>query len=413
MRGRVKQLRTACLLAVDPVEPASRELKLSKPESSVGSENSNDVVICHATVSRHHAEIRRRRGRWQVLDNQSTNGTFVGGRKAVTRTTLHNGEEVRFGGARFVFRLINTSDGLRPGFFTAHRRISILRAGLVLVLSSLVAGFAATQYFLFVSYRRQMTSARPAPTRQQEVPLALRKNVLTRSSPSPQPSRATASSQLWLERVNYWRRLAGLQTVSGAANLSAAAENHARYLVKHALEDKADELASGGAHREDPSDPWYTPYGFAAAQNGDVAPPCQGCPLMLPSQQVDNFLTVPFHRLPILDPQVQAIGYGSYTEGGLQAAVLYIPRSSIPAVAFKQPIEFPPNGSNVDLADYLPEWPDPLSSCANYQAPAGIPITLELGPEPSTAVTNYSIKSGNTTLESCIFNASSYRNPYG
>jgi hypothetical protein len=61
---------------------------------------------------------------------------------------------------------------------------------------------------------------------------------------------------------------------------------------------------------------------LAAAQNGDVDPPCQGCPLLSGSQQIDDFLAVPFHRLLILDPQIREIGYGSYTEGGLQAAVL-------------------------------------------------------------------------------------------
>src|SRR5690242_16372868 len=86
------KIRDASLLAITPIEPGVRELKISRSESSVGSENSNDLLICHATVSRHHARLCRRWGRWQVIDAGSTNGTYVGGQKAIAWTTLHDGE---------------------------------------------------------------------------------------------------------------------------------------------------------------------------------------------------------------------------------------------------------------------------------------------------------------------------------
>jgi pSer/pThr/pTyr-binding forkhead associated (FHA) protein len=42
----------------------------------------NDLVVDDTSVSRHHAEIRRRRdGSFEVLDLNSMNGVFVNGKK--------------------------------------------------------------------------------------------------------------------------------------------------------------------------------------------------------------------------------------------------------------------------------------------------------------------------------------------
>jgi uncharacterized protein YkwD len=407
-----RKAREAFLLAVNPALGAMREFRLSRQESSVGSDESNDLVVRGATISRRHALIRRRRSRWQIIDNGSTNGTYVGDQKAIVWITLRDGAEVRFGGARFVFRLGNASGARTISDFPVRRRSSGLRMVVVLVVTGLVSGFAVTQYFLYHSYQRENALFRSAPTVQGQAQPRLKSKGVSESS-NHLPAVRAAHSSLWLKRVNYWRGIAGLAAVSGVAKLSAAAEEHSRYLVKHALEGKVDALAAGGAHTEEPSDPWYTPTGLAAAQNGDVAPPCEGCLLLSASQHIDDFLAIPFHRMPILDPQITEIGYGSYTERGLQAAMLYLPVPPEAETTFKQPIEFPPGGSSVGFATYQPgsEWPDPLSSCPGYVAPTGIPITLELGRWLIAEVSSYSVKAGNQTFESCVFNASTYNNP--
>ena len=79
--GRRKATQ-AFLLGVNPTARAARELKLNKPECSVGTDESNDLIIPDSSVSRRHALIRRHRNKWQVLDGQSTNGTYIGDRKA-------------------------------------------------------------------------------------------------------------------------------------------------------------------------------------------------------------------------------------------------------------------------------------------------------------------------------------------
>lgn len=159
-----RKAREASLLAVNPSAGAARDIELGKPECSVGSDKSNDLVISDGSVSRQHALIRLHRGTWQVIDRESSNGTFVGDRKATGEwISLRDGQEVRFGGARFVFRSgkaigVRTTSGL-----PVRRRGSILRAIIVLVAAGLVIGFAATQYFIYRSYQRQEALSHNAP----------------------------------------------------------------------------------------------------------------------------------------------------------------------------------------------------------------------------------------------------------
>lgn len=63
-----------------------------------------DVSLDDPSVSRRHARVGRQDGVWFVEDLGSTNGTRVGER-AVTRTELADGDELRLGNVRLVFRL--------------------------------------------------------------------------------------------------------------------------------------------------------------------------------------------------------------------------------------------------------------------------------------------------------------------
>jgi uncharacterized protein YkwD len=401
--GGRRKPRDAFLLAVNPGSAAAPEIRLIRLDSSVGSGESNDVMIRDDTVSRRHALIRQHGRQWQVVDRGSANGTYVGKRKAVDWIKLRDGEEVRFGGARFVFRSGRSSAASTTRDFRVRPRASGLRALTVLIAVGLVGGFAASQYYLYrwyeakVDHSHSVTSTQSSPA-SAAVPEA------------PRPPAATHEPS-WLERVNHWRELAGLATVTSDPALNAAAKAHAQYLVKHVLEGKENELVGGGAHTEDPADQWYTAAGLAAGQNGDVSPPCHDCSFLSASQEVDDFMVGPFHRVRILDPAVTNSGYGSYTEAGLKAEVLYMPVPPKNEEIFTRPIEFPPDGSKIGLAAYQSgEWPDPLTSCAGYTAPTGIPITLGLGRWLVANVSDYSFKAGNQTLPCCIFGASTYAN---
>lgn len=68
----------------------------------IGRDPQNDVVLDDRRVSRKHAEIRLRLGRYTLYDLQSTNGTYVNGRR-VAEKVLDDGDRVSVGGLEIVF----------------------------------------------------------------------------------------------------------------------------------------------------------------------------------------------------------------------------------------------------------------------------------------------------------------------
>ncbi|HCC47331.1 MAG TPA: hypothetical protein DEQ38_04330 [Elusimicrobia bacterium] len=60
-----------------------REIKLDKPAFTLGRKPDNDIVLDNAAVSGHHAKMYESGGTWFVEDLNSTNGTFVNGKKTL------------------------------------------------------------------------------------------------------------------------------------------------------------------------------------------------------------------------------------------------------------------------------------------------------------------------------------------
>lgn len=65
----------------------------------------NDIDLANPTVSRHHAQIEYKEGHFMLTALQDSNGTFVND-VLVRQRTLRDGDEVRFGRARFQFEII-------------------------------------------------------------------------------------------------------------------------------------------------------------------------------------------------------------------------------------------------------------------------------------------------------------------
>jgi hypothetical protein len=62
------------------------------------------------------------------------------------------------------------------------------------------------------------------------------------------------------------------------------------------------------------------------------------------------------------------------------------------------------------------EWPDPRTGCHGYEPPSGLAITLQLGADIDTHLSEYSLKRVNTdgssaALDACGFDSTSYSNP--
>jgi pSer/pThr/pTyr-binding forkhead associated (FHA) protein len=94
----------AKLITVNPVAPVAAEYSLLKDEISLGRGTENDLVIPHASVSRVHARIQRRNALYQLVDLNSTNGTFLNDQPVHGAVPIDPGSEVRLGEVSFIFR---------------------------------------------------------------------------------------------------------------------------------------------------------------------------------------------------------------------------------------------------------------------------------------------------------------------
>jgi len=88
-------------MLVDKSQP-DRKFDL-KGTINVGRAQDNQIVLDDPTVSRHHAWIKSEGEDFMVFDVGSGNGTFVNDEKVSEPRRLENGDEVRFGEAKFAF----------------------------------------------------------------------------------------------------------------------------------------------------------------------------------------------------------------------------------------------------------------------------------------------------------------------
>ncbi|MFZ0659394.1 MAG: FHA domain-containing protein [Candidatus Binataceae bacterium] len=84
--------------------PVASEYALLKDEVTLGRGEDNDIVIPHASISRAHARLLRRNGGFELMDLNSTNGTFVDDRQIHGSAFLSSGSQVRLGDIKFVLR---------------------------------------------------------------------------------------------------------------------------------------------------------------------------------------------------------------------------------------------------------------------------------------------------------------------
>jgi uncharacterized protein YkwD len=430
-------------VAINPVDRKTRELKLSSSELTLGSEPGNSLLLRDRSVSRRHAVIRYGDSKYLVLDLNSTNGTFVNEQPIRAPTVLRDGDHVRFGGAQYVF--------LDPRPKPVKGRRSF--ASIIKLCGILFAvAFGLTEYVINRQFVGELVQ-RLSHANQRETAIAPKSPAPAATSVShlenggiasvpesgPTPARAlkaapvrlatprpsARSAQLgsvppnatgttvnkasrpgvnWLERFNSYRMSAGLSPVAEDAGLSDGCLKHARYLVKNQVPP------NGSAHDEDPTNRWFTPEGRVAARTSDVVTPCSGCVPMSAPQAIDLWMTGPFHRVSILDPELRRVGYGEYDENGLKAHAVSVSAAPPNTRPLSPPIMFPANGAVVSLRTFQLEWPNPLASCPGYASPSGLPITLQLGWDSSPKIYVHSLRRAGRDLEHCVFSSDSYSN---
>ncbi len=105
------------------------EAMLEGDRLTIGRDPGSDVVLDHPAVSRSHAVVERRGNSFAVRDLQSRNGTWLG-RQRVSRATLADGDTVRIGPARLVFKRGITDEDLTMagplGAVSARRPVVVI-----------------------------------------------------------------------------------------------------------------------------------------------------------------------------------------------------------------------------------------------------------------------------------------------
>jgi hypothetical protein len=79
-----------------------RHVDLLQPVVSVGRALDNDIILEDPRVSRHHAQLRRRYGRYVLYDMGSSSGTQIN-EYPVEECVLHSGDVVSFAGVQVIY----------------------------------------------------------------------------------------------------------------------------------------------------------------------------------------------------------------------------------------------------------------------------------------------------------------------
>lgn len=84
-----------------------REIELGDGEVTIGRSRTATVRVDHESVSRSHAMLTFERGNALLKDLNSSNGTYVGGRRVLKETILSDGDRIQLGAAVIGYRLVS------------------------------------------------------------------------------------------------------------------------------------------------------------------------------------------------------------------------------------------------------------------------------------------------------------------
>ena len=223
---------------------------------------------------------------------------------------------------------------------------------------------------------------------------------------TPPPTATPVPQPEWLSYLNGFREQANLPPLLENGAWSAGSLLHSIYMVKTDEIGHSERVASG----------WYTEEGYQAAVNGNIAATVwDGATAQW---AIDYWMTAPFHALPILDPQLETVGFGFHleeSEGIVAAGTMQLldgivqeaPEESI------YPVLFPQDGGQTWLrSSSLFEWPRPLTACPGYEYPVGAPIIAQVGSGRAIPVFEGSrLQFDGQDVVHCVLTESNYTNP--
>jgi hypothetical protein len=191
--------------------------------------------------------------------------------------------------------------------------------------------------------------------------------------------------------LNAARKECALREVTLAADLSVGCANHAKYLVLN----KGNPLLEGlKGHDEYKELKGYTEDGARAGANSVIA--MVGGPNVAASKTIETWLASFYHRIPLLNPSLTAVGIG-YARGPTFVVACVDATSRAGKMDTKDAVFYPVNGQkNVPLKFSGNEHPDPIPS--DYQGPVGFPITITFPKSKTITKVVVKLSDGNKTL---------------
>jgi hypothetical protein len=181
-----------------------------------------------------------------------------------------------------------------------------------------------------------------------------------------------ASASAAVAKLNEYRALAGVMPAELDFNLSRGCQLHANYLSGNRI----DLVVVGlGAHDEDQSRPGFTYSGALAAQNSVIF---QG---VGPVEAIDKWFQTLYHRIGLLDPNLQRIGFGTYK--GYQVMDIHQGRLKGSGITTRTVLYPAPEMINVP-GGFKNEIPAPVPGDDSL----GLPVTVEFFGHYGSSIVN-------------------------
>jgi len=183
----------------------------------------------------------------------------------------------------------------------------------------------------------------------------------------------------WLQMLNYYRAMAGLPPVWENKGYNKDCKLHAENMVKTG---KLEHFNKGNASLS----------GYSVTD----------------AKFISDWMATVYHGIPLLNPALIQVGFGSYNQKG---AALNVDDGVIssPMNPVSYPIYFPGDGSYMPLWHFgtSKEYPDPLKKCQGYSyAGLGPPIFLQTGDGSTKSdVTSTSFLENGVSRPHCVLDA--------
>jgi hypothetical protein len=187
-----------------------------------------------------------------------------------------------------------------------------------------------------------------------------------------------------LERLNLHRKAAGLGLLALDPALSKGCKLHAEYIARNEDHPSTQGL---GAHDEDPKLPGYTKEGQKAGVSSDISFFPDGV------DAVEGWMASLFHRMPIMHPHLQKIGWGWATSTGARKRITVCDLSGGIGGGRRVPFVVYPGEKQKDVSlAFRMEVPNPIPEDPDSRG--GYPVTAWFADGPPVKEVQAALKDG-------------------